>query len=95
MSRKHKEYWQSIGGQRQPKGFLKKLPAQKKAGELLKLSRNQRRTLRGLLTGHLCERTSIGTGLVNSPSVIDASRNVTVHARENFVLPLLLVIESR
>jgi len=75
MSRKHDEHWQSIGGQRQPEGFLKKL--HKKAGELLKLSSNQLRTLRGLLTGYLCERTSIGTRPVNSPSVIDASRHVT------------------
>jgi hypothetical protein len=34
MSRKHEEYWQSIRGQRQAKGFLKR-PCAKRAGELL------------------------------------------------------------
>jgi hypothetical protein len=50
-SRKHKEHWQSVRGQRQAKGFLKK-PCAKKAGELLNLSRNQLRIMTGLLTGH-------------------------------------------
>jgi hypothetical protein len=39
-NRKHEEYWQSIHGQKQTKGFLKR-PSAKKAGELLNLSRNQ------------------------------------------------------
>jgi hypothetical protein len=51
MSRKHEGHWQSIRGQRQAKGFLKK-PSAKKAGELLSLIRNQLRIMTGLLTGH-------------------------------------------
>jgi len=39
-SRKHEEYWQSVGGQRQGKGCLKK-PSAKGAWELLNLSRKQ------------------------------------------------------
>jgi hypothetical protein len=39
-NRKHVEYWWSIRGQRQAKGFLKRLSA-KRAGELLSLNRNQ------------------------------------------------------
>jgi hypothetical protein len=50
-SRKHKEHWQSMHGQRQAKGFLKK-PSARKAGELLNLSRNQLRIMTGLLIGH-------------------------------------------
>jgi hypothetical protein len=50
-SRKHQKHWQSIRGQRQAKGFLKK-PSAKKAGELLSLKRNQLRIMTGLLTGH-------------------------------------------
>jgi hypothetical protein len=52
MSRKHKEYWQSICGSRQAKGFLKRPSAKKKGGELLNLSRNQLRIVMGLLTEH-------------------------------------------
>jgi hypothetical protein len=51
MNRKHKEYWQSIRGQRQAKGFLK-TPSAKRAGDLLNLSRNQLRMMTGLPTGH-------------------------------------------
>jgi hypothetical protein len=40
ISRKHEEIWQSIHGQKQAKGFLKKQSA-RKAGELLNLSTNQ------------------------------------------------------
>jgi hypothetical protein len=50
-NRKHIKYWQSIHGQRQAKGFLKR-PSAKRAGQLLSLSRNQLRILTGLLTGH-------------------------------------------
>ena len=50
--RKHTEYWQSIHGQRQAKGFLKR-PSARRAGELLSLSRNQLRILTGLFAGHL------------------------------------------
>jgi hypothetical protein len=45
-SKKHEEYWQSIHGQRQAKGFLKRHSG-KRAGELLNLSRNQLRLPRG------------------------------------------------
>jgi hypothetical protein len=66
-SRKHEEHWQSIRGQRQSKGFLKKLSA-KEAGELLNLSRNQLRIMTGLLTGHChLKRHLFKLGLVNSP----------------------------
>lgn len=51
MSKKHKNYWQSIHGQRQHTGFLKTLSS-KKGGELLNLSRNQLRIMTELLTGH-------------------------------------------
>jgi len=43
MSTKHEDYWQSIHGQRQAKGFLK-TPSAKKGGELFSLNRNQLRT---------------------------------------------------
>ena len=56
-SRKHEEYWQSIHGQRQSNGFLKRHSG-KRAGELLNLNRNQLR----LLTGHNHLNTSIYTG---------------------------------
>jgi hypothetical protein len=65
-NRKHTEYWQSVYGQRQAKGFLKRSSA-RRAGELLGLSRNQQRILTGLFTGHchlkghLCK-----LGLLNS-----------------------------
>jgi len=51
MNKKHEDYWQSIHGQRQAKGFLI-TPSAKKGGELLKLSRNQLRIMTGLLTVH-------------------------------------------
>jgi hypothetical protein len=38
MNRKDEEYWQSIHGERQVKGFLKRSSA-KRTGELLSLSR--------------------------------------------------------
>jgi hypothetical protein len=56
-SRKH-SYWQSIYGQRQAKGFLKR-PFAKRTGELLNLNRNQLRVMMGLLTGHSFKRASI------------------------------------
>jgi len=60
-SRKH-EYWQSIHGQRQAKGFLKRHYG-KTAGELLNLSKNQLR----LLTGHNHFKEHLLTmGLVDS-----------------------------
>jgi hypothetical protein len=49
MSRKHEQHWQTIRGQRQAKGFLKK-PSARKASELLNPSRNQLRIMTGLLT---------------------------------------------
>jgi hypothetical protein len=66
-SRKHEEHWQSIRGQKQAKGFLKK-PSARKAGELLKLSRNQLRKMTELLTGHCPLKGHVfKLGLVNSP----------------------------
>jgi hypothetical protein len=50
-SRKHEEYWQSIHGQRQAKGFLKR-PSATRAGELSNFSRNQVQIMMGLLTRH-------------------------------------------
>jgi len=65
--RKHEEHWQSICGQKQGKGFFKK-PSEKKARELLSLSRNQLRIMTGLLTGQCHLRGhSFKTGLVYSP----------------------------
>jgi hypothetical protein len=67
MNRKHAEYWQSIHGQRQAKGFLKR-PSAKRAGELLSLSRNQLKILTGLLTGYCHLKGHLfKLGLVNSP----------------------------
>jgi hypothetical protein len=67
MSMKYNEHWQSIRGQRQVKGFLKK-PSATKAGELLNLSRNQLRIMIGLLTGHCFLKGHLfKLGLVNSP----------------------------
>ena len=57
-SRKHKEYWWSICGQRQAETFLKR-PSVQGAGELLHLSRNQLRIMTGLLTGHCHFRGSL------------------------------------
>jgi hypothetical protein len=66
-SRKHEEHWQSIRGQRQAKGFLKKTSA-RKAGELFNLSRNQLRIMTGLLTGHCHLKGHLfKLGLLNSP----------------------------
>jgi hypothetical protein len=48
VRRKHREYWQSICGQRQARDFLKGLTAER-AEVLL---RNQLRIVTGLLTGH-------------------------------------------
>jgi hypothetical protein len=65
--RKYEEHYQSIGGQKQVKGFLKK-PALKKAGELLSLNRNQLRVVTGFLTGHWHSKELLfKLGLVNSP----------------------------
>jgi hypothetical protein len=66
-SSKHENYWQSIHGQRQAKGFLKK-PSAKKVGELLNLSRNQLRIMTRLLTGHChLKGHPFKMGLVNIP----------------------------
>jgi hypothetical protein len=67
MSKKHKGHWQSIHGQRQAKGFVKK-PSAKIPGKLLNLSRNQFRILTGLLAGH-CQLKGhlFNLGLANSP----------------------------
>jgi hypothetical protein len=51
MKRKHDGYWQSIRGQSQTKSFLKK-PSAKRAEELLNLSRNQFKIMKGLPTAH-------------------------------------------
>jgi ribonuclease HI len=48
MSRIHEEHWQCVHGQRQAKDILKR-PCAKKAGELLKLNRNQLKIISGLL----------------------------------------------
>ena len=58
ISRTHEEYWQSIHGQRQAKGFQKRSSA-KRATESLKLSINQPRMMIGLLTGMSFKRTFI------------------------------------
>jgi hypothetical protein len=64
---KHTEYWQSIHGRRQARGFLKRLSA-KRDGELLSLSRNQLRILTGLFTGHCHLKGHLFIlGLVDSP----------------------------
>jgi hypothetical protein len=64
MSRKHEEHWQSIRGQRQAKGFLKKPSAKK----LLNMSRNLLRIMTGLLTGHYHLKGHLfKLGSVNSP----------------------------
>jgi hypothetical protein len=66
MSRKYKEHWQSMCGQRQAKGFIK-IPS-KKARDLLNLSRNKLRIMTGLLTGHFCLKGQLfKLGLVKSP----------------------------
>jgi hypothetical protein len=77
MDRKHQEHWQSIGGRRQPKGFHKKLSAQKSWGIAQTEQKPAKNIERAVNRTLLCGRTSIGTGLVNSPSVTDASRHVT------------------
>jgi len=77
MSRKHEEHWKSIGRQRQPKGFLKELSALKSWGIVQTTQKPAKNIERAVNRTLLCERTSIGTGPVNSPSVIDASRHVT------------------
>jgi hypothetical protein len=51
MSRKYKKHWQSIHGQEQAKGFLQKIPV-KEPGEMLSLSRNQLKRMKGFITGH-------------------------------------------
>jgi hypothetical protein len=51
INRKHEEQWQSIYGQRQAEGFLKKLSA-KKVGKLLNMNINQPRVMTGLLAGY-------------------------------------------
>jgi hypothetical protein len=67
MDRKHAEYWQSIHGQRQAKGFLKR-PSAKRAGELLSFGTNQLIILTGLLTGHCHLKGNLfKLGLVKSP----------------------------
>ena len=66
-SGKHEEYWQSIQGQGQAKGFLKRLSA-KRTGELLNLSRNQLNSKMGLLTVHCHLKVHLfKLGLVDSP----------------------------
>jgi hypothetical protein len=66
-NRKHVKYGQSICGQRQAKGFLKR-PSAKRAAELLSLNINQLRILTGLLTGHCHLKVHLfKLGLVNSP----------------------------
>jgi hypothetical protein len=50
-SRKHKQFWQSVQGQGQAKGFLKKSSV-KKAGELFSLSRKHLRIMTGSLIGY-------------------------------------------
>jgi hypothetical protein len=68
MNTKHTEYCQSIHGQRQVKGVLKR-PSAKRAGELLSFRRNQLTILTGLFTGH-CHLNGhlFKFGLVDSPA---------------------------
>jgi hypothetical protein len=75
MNRKHVEYWQSIRGQRQAMGFLKK-PSTKRAGELLNVSTNKLRILTWLLTGHChLKGTYLNWGLYTVLSVTDANKH--------------------
>jgi len=65
-SRKLVEHWQSLLGQRKASSFLKN-PPMRKAGELLSLSRNQLRIMKGLLTWHCHLKGYLfKLGLVNS-----------------------------
>jgi hypothetical protein len=67
-NRKYIEYWQSVCGQRQVKGFLK-TPSAKRAGQLLSLNRNQLRILTRLLIGHCYLKGHLFKfWLVNSPA---------------------------
>jgi hypothetical protein len=67
-STKHEQHWQSICGQRQAKGFLGGRKLNKKAGELLSLSRNQVRRMTGLLTEYChLKGHQIKLVLVHSP----------------------------
>ena len=68
--------WGTLEVQRQATSFLKKTLC-RKIRELLNLSRNQLRKLKGLATGH-CYLTQhlFKPGLVQSPCVIDASRHL-------------------
>ena len=74
-SRKHEEHWQSISGQRQATGFLKK-PSVKKVGELLRLTTNHLRIMTVLLLGHCHLKGHLfKLGLANSTKC-DASRHL-------------------
>jgi ribonuclease HI len=66
--RKYTEYWQSIHGQRQARGFLKRLSA-KRVGERFSLSRNQLRILTGLFFTKHCQIKGplFKMGLIDSP----------------------------
>jgi len=62
-SRRYEEHYQSIGGQKQVKGFLGG-----GAGKLLSLNRNQRRIVTGFLTGHWHSKGLLfKLRIVNSP----------------------------
>jgi hypothetical protein len=69
-SRKPEEHWQSICGQRQATGFLKR-PSAKRSGALLDLSRNQLRIITRLLRGH-CHLK----GHFKIPGVTDTNRHL-------------------
>jgi hypothetical protein len=66
MSRKHREYWQSICGQSQAQGFYKR-PSGRKAEELLNSSRNWLPRVMGVMNRTLSFKTMSILGLVNSP----------------------------
>jgi hypothetical protein len=87
-NRKHEKHWQSIRGQRQAKGCLKK-PSAKGAWELLNLSGNQllnndRTANRTLLKGHLCKM-----GLVHS-SQCDTGKQASENSLTMFFVTLRL-----
>jgi hypothetical protein len=65
-SRRYEEHYQSIGGQKQVKGFPP--PQKKKAGGLLRVGGNQRRIVTGFLTGHWHSKELLfKLRIVNSP----------------------------
>jgi hypothetical protein len=61
------ELWQSVHGQMQARGYLRR-PSDKRTGELLNLSRNWIRIMTKLLTGHShLKRHLFKLGLADHP----------------------------